>query len=84
VFGYTIPFEHTGVKATYTFSDKYMAMLMVANTGWADESSANQSKTAHLQFIGNPSGLFGFVANLIAGESNSAPRTFTKRKTSPN
>jgi hypothetical protein len=67
-FGYTIPFEHTGVKAAYTFSDKYNAMLMVANSGWADESSANQSKTAHLQFIGNPSGKFGFVANLMAGD----------------
>jgi hypothetical protein len=74
-FGYTIPFEHTGAKAAYTFSDKYNAMLMVADTGWTDEASANQSKTLHLQFNGSPSAKFGFVANVMAGDEYGSGAT---------
>jgi hypothetical protein len=66
-FGYTIPFEHTGVKGTYTFSDKVNASAMVANTGWSDEASLNSSKTVLLQVIANPVPVFGFVANVITG-----------------
>jgi hypothetical protein len=33
LFGYAIPFTHTGVKAGYRFSDQLAAMVMLAN-GW--------------------------------------------------
>jgi len=78
-FGYTIPFEHTGLKATYTFSDKANASVMMANTGWSDESSANSDKTALLQVIANPSPLFGIVANVITGDETHATATQYKK-----
>jgi hypothetical protein len=48
LFGYAIPFTHTGVKATYPFSDSLSALLMVVN-GWDDARDNNRSKSVGAQ-----------------------------------
>ncbi len=44
MFGYAIPFTHTGLKAGYTFNDKVSAMLGAVN-GWDDVEDNNSGKT---------------------------------------
>ncbi|MBI5184773.1 MAG: porin [Nitrospinae bacterium] len=44
LFGYAIPFTHTGIRASYNFNDVFSAMLMVVN-GWDNVVDNNDSKT---------------------------------------
>jgi len=48
LFGYAIPFTHTGAKVSYPFSDKLSGMLMVAN-GWDNVKDNNSGKTIGAQ-----------------------------------
>jgi len=45
LFGYAIPFTHTGVRATYAIGDAYKVMLGV-NNGW-DVLRTSQASTSH-------------------------------------
>jgi hypothetical protein len=50
LFGYTVPFSHTGVKADKGFMDgKYTATLGLVN-GWDNMQDNNESKTGIAQF----------------------------------
>jgi hypothetical protein len=71
----TIPVVHSGLKAAYTISDKYSVLAMVANSGWNDEHSTSQFKDGLVQFTGNPSGKFGFVASVLGGNRTGAVHT---------
>lgn len=71
----TIPVVHSGVKAAYTISDKYSALVMVANSGWADEKSTSQFKNGLVQFIGNPSAKVGFIASALVGNRTGVLHT---------
>lgn len=73
IFGWTIPFDHTGVKANIALSDQYSAMVGILNTGWNSEASANSDKTIGLQFAGNPLKKFGFVLSAIYGDEDGPP-----------
>jgi len=66
LFGYAIPYTHTGVRASYGFSPAVSAMLMVAN-GWDDVEDDNRGKTVHLQLALAPSSRLGITVNGIAG-----------------
>ena len=66
LFGYAIPFTHTGVRASYAFSPVVSTMLMVAN-GWDDVQDNNRGKTVHLQLGVTPSARLSFYLNGIAG-----------------
>ncbi len=44
VFGYGIPFTHTGLRATYTFTSRISAMVSLTN-GWDDVQSLNHGYT---------------------------------------
>jgi hypothetical protein len=48
LFGYTIPFTHTGLKASYTFSDQLAGMFEICN-GWDDVRDNNSSKSVGAQ-----------------------------------
>ena len=48
LFGYAIPFTHTGVKASYAFSSKVALMVEVVN-GWDLLRDNNRSKTLGAQ-----------------------------------
>jgi hypothetical protein len=51
LFGYAIPFTHTGAKLSYPLSDQITGMLMVAN-GWDVVKDNNDGKTVGAQLIG--------------------------------
>ncbi len=66
LFGYAIPFTHTGVRASYVVSPVVSTMLMVAN-GWDDVQDNNRGKTVHLQLGLTPSSRLSIYLNGIAG-----------------
>src|SRR5207253_10542766 len=53
LFGYAIPFTHTGVKASYAFSSKVAAMFEVVN-GWDLVRDNNRSKSLGAQLTLTP------------------------------
>jgi len=66
LFGYAIPFTHTGVKASYTFSDQLAAIVMFAN-GWDVVKDNNSSKSLGAQLIFTPSKTVTVFANYMVG-----------------
>lgn len=53
LFGYAIPFTHTGVRATFAANDTLTFMLGV-NNGWDQLKDANQQKTLELGVLYTP------------------------------
>ncbi len=53
LFGFAIPFTHTGILATYPFSDKFSASLGIVN-GWDVVVDNNKGKTFLTQFVYKP------------------------------
>lgn len=47
LFGYAIPFTHTGVRATYALSDT-LSLIGGVNNGWDDMRDTNSNKTVEL------------------------------------
>jgi hypothetical protein len=70
LFGYAIPFTHTGIKAGYTFSDQIAAMLMLVN-GWDDAKDNNTAKSVGAQLTWTPSKSVTAVANYLVGAERS-------------
>ncbi len=70
LFGYGIPFTHTGVKASYTFSDQLAAVVMLAN-GWDVAKDNNSSKSLGAQLTFTPSKTVKVVANYMVGPERS-------------
>lgn len=66
LFGYAIPFTHTGVKASYAFSGKVAGMLEVVN-GWDLVHDNNRSKSIGAQLALNPVAPLSVVLNWIGG-----------------
>ncbi len=65
-FGYAIPFAHTGLRASYGFSDAVSAMVMLAN-GWDNAIENNSNKTFGAQFAVTPITNLSIIANAIYG-----------------
>ena len=78
LFGYTIPFTHTGLKASYTFSDQLAGMFEICN-GWDDVRDNNSSKSVGAQLAWTPSKTVTVYGNFMTGPErtnvNSDPRT---------
>jgi Putative beta-barrel porin-2, OmpL-like. bbp2 len=78
LFGFTIPFTHTGVKASYTFSDQLAGMFEVCN-GWDVARDNNSSKSIGLQLTWTPSKTVTVYGNFMTGPErtnvNSDPRS---------
>ena len=53
LFGYAIPFTHTGLRATYDVSDK-LSVFGGVNNGWDDVKDTNAQKTLELGFSVTP------------------------------
>lgn len=66
LFGYAIPFTHTGVKATYAFSTKVVAMVEVVN-GWDLLRDNNRSKSLGAQLSLTPVSPLTVLLNWIGG-----------------
>ncbi|MBL8115820.1 MAG: porin [Acidobacteria bacterium] len=70
LFGYAIPFTHTGLKASYAFSSSFSAMAMVAN-GWDNVKDNNRGKTFGAQLLFTPAPMFTAYLNYVGGPERS-------------
>jgi hypothetical protein len=66
IFGYAIPFTHTGLKATYSFTSKFAVMASICN-GWDDVQRLNHAYTAAAQLAFTPAKNFSLTFNFIHG-----------------
>ncbi|HEV7838713.1 MAG TPA: outer membrane beta-barrel protein, partial [Gemmatimonadaceae bacterium] len=66
LFGYAIPFTHTGVKASYAFSSKVAGMIEVVN-GWDLLRDNNRSKSVGAQLTLTPVAPLTMFLNWIGG-----------------
>lgn len=66
LFGYAIPFTHTGVKASYAFSSKVAGMVEVVN-GWDLVRDNNRSKSVGAQLTLTPVTPLTVLLNWIGG-----------------
>jgi hypothetical protein len=68
LFGYSIPFCHTGIKASYSFSDKLSISAFLVN-GWDDAVDNNKSKSLGAQIALFPvNGLSIFINGMTGPE----------------
>src|SRR5438132_7074349 len=68
LFGYAIPFTHTGVRATYKVSDM-LTVLGGVNEGWDTLDNVNHGATAELGGAFTPSKTVSIVASYYGGKS---------------
>jgi hypothetical protein len=66
LFGYAIPFTHTGIKASYAFSSKVAGMVEVVN-GWDLLRDNNRSKSVGAQLTLTPVAPLQVLLNWIGG-----------------
>lgn len=66
MFGYAIPFTHTGVRSSYTFNDELAGMVMLAN-GWDNVKDNNSAKTVGAQLTWTPVKSVSVAGNFITG-----------------
>lgn len=66
LFGYAIPFTHTGVRAIYPFSGKFSGYFGV-NNGWDDIKDNNKSKSFETGFFYAPAEIASFSLNYMFG-----------------
>ncbi len=66
LFGYAEPFTHTGLKASYSFSDAVSANVLLVN-GWDDVKDNNTSKTLGAGVTLTPSPKASFTVNYMYG-----------------
>ena len=66
LFNYAIPFYHFGMRAKYTFNDKYNLTGYVMN-GWNNLIATNTGKTYGISAGWNPNKKWGVVQNYLAG-----------------
>ncbi|MEO8054259.1 MAG: porin [Acidobacteriota bacterium] len=78
LFGFTIPYAHTGLKATYTWSEQLAGMLEILN-GWDVARDNNTSKSLGAQIAWTPSKAVTVAGNFMTGPErenvNADPRT---------
>jgi hypothetical protein len=66
LFGYAIPFTHTGFRATYPFSNHVSSTVMLVN-GWDDATDRNQQKSAGAQLSIMPTAALTVILNGMYG-----------------
>jgi hypothetical protein len=67
LFGYAIPFTHTGLRGTYVFSDQ-VSLTLGVNNGWDQLSDANKDKTVEFGLTLTPIKAFTFVVDGYLGK----------------
>lgn len=77
LFGYAIPFAHTGARLTYTISDK-LSLMAGVNNGWDAQKDNNDNKTLEVGFSANP-----VKPLLLAGSLHSGKEYSDSASTSP-
>lgn len=74
LFGYAIPFTHTGLRATYAMNDQ-LSLTAGLNNGWDQAKDMNKQKTVELGFFYIPNQTFMLMAMEHSGKEqfNGAP-----------
>ena len=67
LFGFAIPFTHTGVRGTYKLSDTF-SLTAGVNNGWDDFQDANNDKTIELGMSWMPIKSFALAAQGYTGK----------------
>jgi hypothetical protein len=74
LFGYAIPFTHTGVRAAYAFGPRVSTMAMVVN-GWDNATDNNRAKSVGAQLAVTPvPALTLFLNGLLGAERDDSER----------
>lgn len=71
LFGYAIPFTHTGVRATYKVNDM-VSVTAGINNGWDDFQDTNGDKTVELGLSLAPTKTFSLAAQGYSGKEQIA------------
>lgn len=71
LFGYAIPFTHTGLRATYAMNDQ-LSLIAGLNNGWDQAKDANRQKTVELGFSYMPNKTFMLMAMEHSGKEQFA------------
>ena len=80
LFGYAIPFTHTGLRATYAVSDM-LSVIGGVNNGWDDIKDTNKQKTLELGLTLAPTKSLSFAASDYVGtEQVAGPLDTTQGK----
>jgi hypothetical protein len=66
LFGWTIPFTHTGLKASRPIGDKVSASLLLVN-GWDNVKDNNDKPSVGAQLVITPTSTFQAYVNVIGG-----------------
>jgi Putative beta-barrel porin-2, OmpL-like. bbp2 len=77
LFGYAIPFTHTGARATYAFSDSF-SLTGGVNQGWDDIKDTNTSKSGEIGITWTPSKMITLAAMEHFGRERAAGLTNTE------
>lgn len=70
LFGYAIPFTHTGARLTYAASDT-VSLIAGVNNGWDQVSDTNSDKTFELGFTAAPSKMISLAGSYYTGKELS-------------
>jgi len=71
LFG-SVPFTHTGVRATWALSDTFSVIAGV-NNGWDQLTDANKGKTLELGLTANPVKPLNIALSGYSGKENTTP-----------
>ncbi|MHB1099000.1 MAG: outer membrane beta-barrel protein [Burkholderiales bacterium] len=71
LFGYAIPFTHTGARLTYAVTDT-VSLIAGVNNGWDQVQDSNSDKTAELGFTAAPNKMFSFAGSYYGGKELAA------------
>lgn len=78
LFGFAIPFTHTGVRATYTASDNLLLMAGI-NNGWDNLKDDNDAKSLEVAFHYAPADNWYIHAEGMVGNEEGAIGTSDRR-----
>jgi opacity protein-like surface antigen len=70
LFG-SVPFTHTGVRATWALSDTF-SLIAGVNNGWDQLTDANKGKTLELGLTANPVKPLNIALSAYSGKENAA------------
>jgi len=73
LFG-SVPFTHTGVRATWALSDT-VSLIAGVNNGWDQLTDANKGKTVELGATLNPIKPLNIALSAYSGKESAAPST---------
>lgn len=71
LFGFAIPFTHTGVRATYKAADT-LTLILGANEGWDTVTAKNGGATGEFDWEWAPNKAFSFFGTVLSGQETIA------------